>query len=373
MTPAAGSGPGGSPAQHPRATAVLGVALGVTFTVCFVTGLVSDLIQEPRSWFAWPAGPRDLYRWTQGAHLVSGVVSIPLLLAKLFTVSRKLWAWPPVRGSAHAVERLALVPLVGGSLLLLLTGLLNVFYWYPFPFSFTTTHYWTAWVTVGALIVHLGAKLPVARAALSGPTNPDPAALDRRRFLATVAAASGVVGVSFLGSVVSPLRSLAVLAPRRSDAGPQGLPVNKTAAQLGVAGPAGDPAYRLRVAGAVDRPLELSLADLRARADREADLPIACVEGWSVGARWRGVPVGRLLAEAGAGEFTEVVVRSLQRRGPYAGSVLNRRHALHPDTLLALDLNGEPLHLDHGFPVRLIAPNNPGVMQTKWVGRLEVR
>jgi DMSO/TMAO reductase YedYZ molybdopterin-dependent catalytic subunit len=133
------------------------------------------------------------------------------------------------------------------------------------------------------------------------------------------------------------------------------------------------PAYRLRVAGAVARPLELSLADLRARADREVDLPIVCVEGWSVGAHWRGVPVRRLLAEAGAGEFTEVAVRSLQRRGPYAGSVLNRRHALHPETLLAPDLNGEPLHLDHGFPVRLIAPNNPGVMQTKWVGRLEVR
>jgi hypothetical protein len=146
---------GGSPAQHPRATAVLGVALGVAFAVCLVTGLVSDLIQEPRSWLTWPAGPRDLYRWTQGAHLVSGVVAIPLLLAKLLSVSRKLWVWPPARSLAHAVERLALVPLVGGSLLLL-TGLLNVFSWYPFPFSFTTTHYWTAWITVGALLVHLG-------------------------------------------------------------------------------------------------------------------------------------------------------------------------------------------------------------------------
>jgi DMSO/TMAO reductase YedYZ molybdopterin-dependent catalytic subunit len=51
---------------------------------------------------------------------------------------------------------------------------------------------------------------------------------------------------------------------------------------------------------------------------------------------------------------------------------VNRSHALDPDTLLAMDLNGEPLHLDHGYPVRLIAPNNPGVMQTKWVGRVIV-
>jgi DMSO/TMAO reductase YedYZ molybdopterin-dependent catalytic subunit len=369
---------GGSPAQHPRATAVLGIALGAAFAVCFVTGLLSDLVQEPRAWLTWPARPRDLYRWTQGAHLVSGVVAIPLLLAKLFTVSRKLWVWPPARGLAHAVERLALVPLVGGSLLLLLTGLLNVFYWYPFPFSFTTTHYWTAWITVGALLVHLGAKVPVARAALRRPAptavgGQEAAAVERRRFLATVGVAAGIVGVSYLGSIVSPLRALAVLAPRRSDAGSQGLPVNKTAADVKVVEAARDPDYRLQVIGAVDRPLQLGLAELRARANREADLPIACVEGWSVGARWRGVPVRTLLAEAGARPFTQVVVRSLQRQGPYAGSVLNRPHAMDPDTLLALDLNGAPLHLDHGFPVRLIAPNNPGVMQTKWVGSLEVR
>jgi DMSO/TMAO reductase YedYZ molybdopterin-dependent catalytic subunit len=43
-----------------------------------------------------------------------------------------------------------------------------------------------------------------------------------------------------------------------------------------------------------------------------------------------------------------------------------------PDTLLALELNGEPLDLDHGFPVRLIGPNRPGVQQTKWVGRVVV-
>ena len=43
-----------------------------------------------------------------------------------------------------------------------------------------------------------------------------------------------------------------------------------------------------------------------------------------------------------------------------------------PHTLLALDLEGEPLSIDHGYPCRLIAPDRPGVLQTKWVGRLEV-
>ena len=47
-------------------------------------------------------------------------------------------------------------------------------------------------------------------------------------------------------------------------------------------------------------------------------------------------------------------------------------HARDPLTLLALRLGGEPLHPDHGYPCRLIAPNRPGVLQTKWVGALTV-
>ena len=61
------------------------------------------------------------------------------------------------------------------------------------------------------------------------------------------------------------------------------------------------------------------------------------------------------------------------REGLAPGERLSvRREGADADTLLALRLNGEPLHLDHGFPVRLIGPNRPGVMQTKWVGRLVV-
>jgi DMSO/TMAO reductase YedYZ molybdopterin-dependent catalytic subunit len=53
-------------------------------------------------------------------------------------------------------------------------------------------------------------------------------------------------------------------------------------------------------------------------------------------------------------------------------SELNRFQAHDRDTLLATGIDGEVLHPDHGFPARLIAPNRPGVEQTKWVGRLEV-
>jgi DMSO/TMAO reductase YedYZ molybdopterin-dependent catalytic subunit len=84
------------------------------------------------------------------------------------------------------------------------------------------------------------------------------------------------------------------------------------------------------------------------------------------------VRVRDLLALAGAPAGARARVDSLERTGLYASSLLGRAHAGDADTLLALELNGEPLALDHGYPLRLIAPNRPGVLQTKWVHRLEV-
>jgi DMSO/TMAO reductase YedYZ molybdopterin-dependent catalytic subunit len=82
--------------------------------------------------------------------------------------------------------------------------------------------------------------------------------------------------------------------------------------------------------------------------------------------------VRELLDRAGASNDARVRVQSLQARLAYRSSDLDSDQARDRDTLLALDVDGEPLHLDHGFPVRLIGPNRPGVLQTKWVHRLEV-
>jgi DMSO/TMAO reductase YedYZ molybdopterin-dependent catalytic subunit len=163
-----------------------------------------------------------------------------------------------------------------------------------------------------------------------------------------------------------------VLAPRQPDVGPQGLPVNHQARDVGVADVSDDSGYRLRVHGRVARSLELSIEDVRARPTRQVRLPVSCVEGWSYSARWRGVPLRDLLEEAGADPRAAVVVRSLQTRGPYSAARVDAAHARHPDTLLALQVNGAPLHLDHGYPLRLIAPNSPGVLQTKWVTEVQV-
>jgi DMSO/TMAO reductase YedYZ molybdopterin-dependent catalytic subunit len=69
----------------------------------------------------------------------------------------------------------------------------------------------------------------------------------------------------------------------------------------------------------------------------------------------------------------DVRVESLEKDGLYRATTLPEAFAQDPLTLLALKLNGEELSPDHGYPCRLIAPNRPGVLQTKWVTSLEVQ
>jgi Oxidoreductase molybdopterin binding domain len=369
-----------------RTAAGLGVALGVTFAICFVTGLTSHLVQHPPSWFAWPARPAWLYRLTQGLHVASGVASIPLLLAKLWVVYPKFWTWPPFRSTRHLVERISLVPLVGGSFFLLFTGIGSIARLRPWSFSFPAAHYAAAWIAIGALVMHVGVKLHVSARALAredrearrgaaerAMDHGTDGSLTRRGFLGTVAAAAGAVTIATVGQTLRPLAGASVLAPRDPRVGPQGLPVNRTARSAGVLEAAADPAYRLRVSGDVPTPLELTLDELRALPRHEAVLPIACVDGWSATGTWRGVAVRDLLRMSGARPGVAARVVSLQAPGSaYATSELDPAHAADPDTLLALELNGEVLDPDHGFPVRLIAPNRPGVMQTKWVTEVVV-
>src|SRR5680860_283096 len=380
--------------HHERLAAILGCALGAAFVVCFATGLYSHLAQDPTSWFRLPSRPAGLYRVTQGLHVATGIVAIPLLLAKLWVVYPKLFAWPPFTSVAQLIERVSLLPLVGGGLFMLFSGLANINLWYPWPFNFRAAHYWIAWITIGALVVHVGAKWTTTRHAFarrSVPPRPatrtdgtdegdaaDAAAeklarTDRRQFLATVFGTSGLLTLVTVGQTFAPLQRLALLAPRRPNDGPQGFPVNRTARTAGVTDSARAEDFRLTVTGRVSTELDLSLAEVRALPQHSAVLPIACVEGWSTSQSWAGVRVRDLLERAGADPGASVRVDSLQQRRSYRSSQLNPWQAHDPDTLLALLVGGEPLDLDHGYPLRLIGPNRPGVMQTKWVTRLVVR
>ena len=104
----------GSPLRDERTAAILGIALGVSFTICFATGLYSHWAQSTDPIIAFPARPAGLYRVTQATHVFTGVLSIPLLLAKLWTVLPKFFRLPPVASVPHLIERASLLPLVGG-------------------------------------------------------------------------------------------------------------------------------------------------------------------------------------------------------------------------------------------------------------------
>ncbi|MGI5170659.1 molybdopterin-dependent oxidoreductase [Spirillospora sp. CA-253888] len=138
-----------------------------------------------------------------------------------------------------------------------------------------------------------------------------------------------------------------------------------------------DPAdWRLRVHGMVERPVELTFAELLRRPLVERDITLACVSnqvgGPYVGhARWLGIVLADLLREAGpqAGA-DQLLSRSADgwTCGTPLGAVLDGR-----DAMLAVGMNGEPLPIAHGFPVRMVVPGLYGyVSATKWLVDLEV-
>lgn len=357
-------------------TARVGLALGVAVAVCFATGLISHFIQNPQPWFWWPTKPVGLYRFTQGLHVASGIVAIPLLVVKLWSVWPKLFERPVLGGPVRMLERASILVLVASMLFQLSTGLLNIAQWYAFEFFFTTVHYAMAWVAVGAVVVHIGVKLPVIRRALGEPLDAGDVAgggavgPKRRRVLTGAAVAAAAATVVTVGQTVPWLRRVSVLAPRSGE-GPQGVPINRSAAAAGVIETARAPDYRLTVVNGTTTKA-FTVAELGALPQATRELPIACVEGWSAGATWTGVVLRDLVAAVGGAPDADVRMISLEPPGPYSRTTVPARHARDPNTLIALKLNGEVLNIDHGYPCRLISPTRPGVLQTKWLTRIEV-
>ena len=376
-----------------RTASLIGTALGIAFTVCFVTGFISHelQLQRPPTWLPLPTHPVWFYRFTQGVHVATGLASIPLLLAKLWTVYPRLFSWPPVKSLLNALERLSIGVLVACAVFELVTGLLNIAQWYPWHFPFTQTHFWVAWIAIGSVVLHVAVKAPVIARGLRNRPAPDAAeaapneaapdeaapdeaaarhgAVGRRVLLGSTALAVLAVTATTIGQSVTSLRWFDFLGVRSPHDGPQEVPINRTAAQAEVVQKAFDPDFTFEVDG--PRPYKLTLAELRAMPQHHSRLPIACVEGWSVDADWEGVRLRDLLAKAGIPTGSLIRVISLETGG-YGESVMQHEYADDPTTLLALKLNGETLSIDHGYPARVIAPARPGVLQTKWVRRLEM-
>lgn len=405
-----------SPLRGPWLTAVFGAALLVTLPVIAVTGFLSNAAYNPRLGdnavgrhlgpldfylFSWPTRPSWLYALTQGLHVTIGLATIPILLAKLWSVIPRLFEWPPLRSPAHAVERISLAFLVGGAGFEFVTGVLNIQDDYTFGFFFTDAHYYGAWVFVAALVFHVALKFSTMRRTLATrrllaplrdgvtqtlpePREPEdsdliplaPAApsMSRRALLGTVAAGAGILLIQGAGeSAGGPLRELAFLAPRGRNPfrGPNGFQVNQTFANAGIDPGQVGRAWNLRVHGT--RLVRLTREELLALPQHTYELPIACVEGWSTTQRWTGVRLADLARLAGVERPGELTGSSLEQDSVYAEISYSEDQVADPAALLALKVNGAPLSLDHGYPARIIIPGAPGVHNTKWLAALAFR
>src|ERR1700722_8159765 len=132
--------------------------------------------------------------------------------------------------------------------------------------------------------------------------------------------------------------------------------------------------WTLRIDGMVDRPLEISFAELLEMPLTEADITLVCVSNqvggtYNGNARWLGVPLAGLLrragVQAGANQVLSSATDGMTISTPVE-TIMDGRNAL-----LAVGMNGQPLPVAHGFPARMIVPGLYGyVSATKWVTRL---
>ena len=117
--------------------------------------------------------------------------------------------------------------LVAAALFQLVSGILNIARWYsPMPFFFIAGHYWVAWLAIGALLLHIGVKLPIVRArADAGRPAPAPGHAACPAGVARRSSPPRSVRHARHGRADRPAAAvLSVLAPRRPDIGPQGFP-----------------------------------------------------------------------------------------------------------------------------------------------------
>ena len=137
--------------------------------------------------------------------------------------------------------------------------------------------------------------------------------------------------------------------------------------------------WRLVIDGLVERPMALSLAQLRSQPARTQITRHDCVEGWSSIGQWTGARLGPLLDRAGLKpEARYLVFHCADTLDPNAAEPLRRYYesidlidAYHPQTILAYDMNDAPLAVKHGAPLRLRVERQLGYKHAKYLMRIE--
>jgi DMSO/TMAO reductase YedYZ molybdopterin-dependent catalytic subunit len=137
-------------------------------------------------------------------------------------------------------------------------------------------------------------------------------------------------------------------------------------------------AWKLAVGGLVENPLQLSLGDLRQMPARTQITRHDCVEGWSCIAKWRGARLSAVLQRAGlkpqaryiAFHCADTLELALDGTGQYYETI-DLVDAMHPQTILAYDMNDRPVDVAHGAPLRLRLERQLGYKMAKYVMRID--
>jgi DMSO/TMAO reductase YedYZ molybdopterin-dependent catalytic subunit/thiosulfate reductase cytochrome b subunit len=140
--------------------------------------------------------------------------------------------------------------------------------------------------------------------------------------------------------------------------------------------------WRLQLGGLVEHPLSLSLADLHAMHRQRQGILHNCIQGWTGIAEWVGIPLARLLELAGPVSGAKYVLthsaQLVERDEPHAKGtghfyeVMDLSLASHDQTILAYEMNGQPLPVEHGAPLRLRVETSVGFKMVKWVDRIDL-
>lgn len=209
------------------------------------------------------------------------------------------------------------------------------------------------------------------RHAPSAPAIAPGARASRRGFLVTIFASLTGVVAFWSGQSFSPLAGINLIAPRAQGDGPNSLPINRTSQMAKITADMVGDAWRLTVTRGGESKT-FTYAQLLAMPQHTVQLPIACVNGWSQTATWKGIQLNTLMDEVGRKPGEAIMLTSLEPAGAYRVTTMGHEFVENDLTLVALHLNGEVLDIEHGYPARMIAPARPGVLQTKWLSTLEV-
>jgi DMSO/TMAO reductase YedYZ molybdopterin-dependent catalytic subunit len=139
-------------------------------------------------------------------------------------------------------------------------------------------------------------------------------------------------------------------------------------------------AFRLSVGGLVARPMNLTLRELRGLGEQRQVTKHNCIQGWTAVAEWAGVPLVRLMEEVGPAPVARYVVfYAMDDKGLTEGEgrygffyeTIPLHLASNPQTILALEMNGSPLPVEHGAPLRVRIETQLGFKMVKWICGIE--